>query len=106
MWLILEHTPTMLVPPRPCGPTESSARDSAPASLGSLGAFVLGGVFRGEWAIGHGDRDDPGLGYPVVRQIDDVPLPVVLVFDDQGDGGHAVIVTGSKIRETPAVIVA
>lgn len=74
----MEHKPTHL-------PSER---------LRSFGAFVLGGVLRGKGAIRGGDRDDAPLGHPVVGQVDDVPLAVVLVFDDQGDR-HAVIVTGS-----------
>ena len=59
-----------------------------PARLSPFRPFVLGGVPGRERLIGDRDRDDATLWNPVVGQVDDVPLSVVLVFDDQRDRSH------------------
>ncbi len=69
---------------------QAPARFLLPARLRPFGALVLSCVPRGERAVGRRYRDDAPLGHPVVWQVDDIPLPVVLVFDDQRNRSHAV----------------
>ena len=74
----------------PARERQAPARFLLPARLRPLGALVLSCVPRGERAVGRRYRDDAPLGHPVVWQVDDIPLPVVLVFDDQRNRSHAV----------------